>query len=429
MLSLLQSALQQHIDAGIPDEPGMYRISLAWTPGLAATLLDWLNLSPLYPQFYWQDRHGDAEAAACGGLKIFNRLAQAQAFLAANAHEPLLRLWGLNAFGSSEDGSESCLFLPRLTWQREQESHQLIINLASDTSLRDDALDFARQLSRFPASAPLQPFDVSEIAASHQPEQPQWRQMITGALQALSRGEFAKVVLARRTRLDLSGNLSPVALMAASKQVNYQCYHFMLRWSPRQAFLGSSRGNRLDTEALAGTVAASQAAATAAQLADWLMNDDKNQRENLLVVDDICQRLHPAAVSLDVTPPEIVSLRTVQHLRRTIMAQLDCQDDARCLSMLQPTAAVSGLPREAARRFIAEHEPFERRWYAGSAGYLSLPLAEFCVSLRCALVEHHSVWLYAGAGIVEGSDPDQEWREIDNKAASMRTLFTAGPSK
>ncbi|MBN6248471.1 chorismate-binding protein, partial [Escherichia coli] len=78
---------------------------------------------------------------------------------------------------------------------------------------------------------------------------------------------------------------------------------------------------------------------------------------------------------------------------------------------------VCGLPRSIARTFIRQHEHFERRWYAGSAGYLSLPHAEFAVSLRCGELHDDALTLYAGAGVVAGSDPLQEWAEIENKAA------------
>ncbi|MFW8188802.1 chorismate-binding protein, partial [Klebsiella pneumoniae] len=77
--------------------------------------------------------------------------------------------------------------------------------------------------------------------------------------------------------------------------------------------------------------------------------DAKNQRENMLVVDDICQRLQGGTHSLDVTSAEILRLRKVQHLRRSIHAVLTYVDDADCLQRLQPTAAVAGLPRQAAR--------------------------------------------------------------------------------
>ncbi|MDG0557088.1 chorismate-binding protein, partial [Klebsiella quasipneumoniae] len=98
-------------------------------------------------------------------------------------------------------------------------------------------------------------------------------------------------------------------------------------------------------------------------------------------------------------------------------------DDSRCLLQLQPTAAVAGLPRRAALAFIQRHEPFSREWYAGSAGYLSLAQSEFCVALRSAKVDNDTLRLYAGAGIVSGSDALQEWQEIDNKAAGLRSLL------
>ncbi len=430
MLSLLKTSLQQHIDAGLTADPGLYQILIPWTPGAHAPMLDWLNASALYPQFYWQDRDGAQETAAAGELMRFSCPERAEAFLAQHPAFPALRLWGLNAFGAGGDEPESCLFLPRLTWQREGAAHQLILNLASPVSVLADAQAFLAFLRQSAPARASQPWSVRLQDAVHQPEWPQWREMVTQALASLGQDGLAKVVLARRTRLGFSGHLSPTALMDASRRVNHHCYHFMLAWSAQRAFLGSSperlyrrRRDRLDTEALAGTVASHSPSASAEQLADWLMSDDKNQRENLLVVDDICQRLRPAAVSLDVMAPEIVRLRTVQHLRRTILARLNCASDARCLAMLQPTAAVAGLPRGAARVFIARHEPFDRQWYAGSAGYLSAARSEFCVSLRCALLEGQAAWLYAGAGIVDGSDPEQEWREIDNKAAGMRTLF------
>ena len=161
----------------------------------------------------------------------------------------------------------------------------------------------------------------------------------------------------------------------------------------------------------------------AQRLGEWLLNDDKNQRENMLVVEDICQRLQHSTQTLEVLPAQVVRLRKVQHLRRCIWTELKQADDEQCLHMLQPTAAVAGLPRQPAREFIQKVEPFNREWYAGSAGYLSPDQSEFCVALRSARVQDDSLRLYAGAGIVSGSDPEQEWQEIENKAAGLRSLL------
>ena len=433
MLSLLKTSLQHHIDAGIPAGPGIYQITIPWSPGAHVPMLDWLNSSPLYPQFYWQDRQGIQETAACGQLAVFSQLGQAEAFLAEHGASSSLRLWGLNAFGRGDGAPESYLFLPRLIWRRERDNHALIINLASRVSLHADAKACLAMLETLSPAQGLRPWSARLLEAIHLPAKRQWQRLVSLALDSFAQGALTKVVLARRTRLVFDQVLNPAALMAASRRVNHDCYHFMLAWSPGRAFLGSSperlyrrRLDQLDTEALAGTVASQSPTATPEQLADWLMKDDKNQRENLLVVDDICQRLRTVANSLDVMPPEIVRLRTVQHLRRTIQARLTRVGEASCLSMLQPTAAVAGLPRAAARDFIARHEPFDRQWYAGSAGYLSTGQTEFCVSLRCAQLEQQELWLYAGAGIVVGSDAEEEWREVDNKAAGMRNLLVDG---
>lgn len=142
----------------------------------------------------------------------------------------------------------------------------------------------------------------------------------------------------------------------------------------------------------------------------------------MLVVEDICQRLQADTQTLDVLPPQVLRLRKVQHLRRCIWTALNKADDVICLHQLQPTAAVAGLPRDLARQFIARHEPFTREWYAGSAGYL-FTTKRILRFPALSKISGNVVRLYAGAGIVRGSDPEQEWQEIDNKAAGLRTLL------
>lgn len=135
----------------------------------------------------------------------------------------------------------------------------------------------------------------------------------------------------------------------------------------------------------------------------------------MLVVEDICQRLQRAVSTLEVLPPHIVRLRKVQHLRRCIWTELKSEDDAQCLSLLQPTAAVAGFPARAARAFIQQAEPFEREWYAGSAGYLSLRQSEFCVALRCAKISGDNVRLYAGRGLWQAPIRHKSGRKLKIK--------------
>lgn len=432
-LSDLLRHLQQDLRESQPERAGFRQITRSLTLSEASELLPWLATQPVYPQFYWQHRQDREEAAVCGSVCGFRRLQDAEAFLAQHQCDPTVRVWGLNAFNATKEGGASSsgyLFLPRVELRRQDDTLSLSINLFSDTALQQDAAEASAFINLLlpPASPPPLLAEVQSVG--HQPERQGWIDLLQRALHDINIGLMEKVVLARTTTLTLTQPLQATTFMAASRAVNHHCFHFMLAHDARHAFLGSSperlyrrRGSELETEALAGTVASDSDTNKAAELADWLMNDTKNQCENMLVVDDICQRLQQSALSLDVMPAEIVRLRKVQHLRRTIHATLGTTSDSACLNALQPTAAVAGLPRQEARRFIAEHEPFERGWYAGSAGYLSRQQSEFSVALRSAEVRDHVLTLYAGAGIVAGSDPEQEWQELENKVAGLRSLL------
>ena len=419
-------SLMRHLSQEMPAAPGIRIYDIPFPLNDAFDALGWLASQPVWPQFYWQQRNGDEEAAVLGAVAAFSSLESAQQFLHQHDNHPDLRIWGLNAF----EPQRGNLLLPRLEWRRCAGVASLRLHLYSDVSLREDAAHAIAFISSLAPVKPLPALRLNLTGEQNWPEKAGWIDLIKLATQTIAGEDLDKVVLARATDLQFSQSVNAAAVMASSRRLNLNCYHFFMAFSADTAFLGSSperlyrrRDTALRTEALAGTVANHPEDHRAWQLGDWLMKDDKNQRENMLVVEDICQRLQGCTQTLDVLPPQVLRLRKVQHLRRCIWTELNQADDTLCLMQLQPTAAVAGIPRELAREFIQQNEPFEREWYAGSAGYLSLRQSEFCVSLRSAKISANVVRLYAGAGIVRGSDPEQEWQEIDNKAAGLRTLL------
>ena len=104
---------------------------------------------------------------------------------------------------------------------------------------------------------------------------------------------------------------------------------------------------------------------------------------------------------------------------------------------LHPTPAVCGRPQADAYEFLQRHEPFDRGFYAGPFGVLSSSSAEFVVGIRSALVTPpeatpaaaptRRVYLYAGVGVVHGSDADAEWRELNLKIGQFRRVLPAAP--
>ncbi|MBD2780707.1 isochorismate synthase MenF [Xenorhabdus sp. CUL] len=415
-------------------EVGIQSFSFALPAGNNAHWLEWLATQQHYPQFYWQHRDGHEEVVACGKIRLFSNVTDAEQFLRQHGQFPQMRMWGLNAWDKvvmaqhgDVIGGESYLFLPRLEMRRHQGENRLYINIDGKADI-ENACQFLNQLLPPDSFLPLQ---TAILKATHTPESAQWNILLKTALDAIEQNKMEKVVMARKSELRLNSPLQAAQFMATSRQVNHRCYHFMLAFGPYHAFVASTperlyhrKKLQFYTEALAGTVVNSEDDHQAEALAKWLLEDKKNQHENLIVVDDICQRLQGGVSRVDVSPPDVIRLRKVQHLRRPIHGVLTQACDSDCLRRLQPTAAVAGLPRDAALQFLAEHEPFNREWYAGSAGYLCLEESEFAVSLRCAHINNDLLSLYAGAGIVSGSDPEQEWIEIENKAAGLRTLLT-----
>ncbi|HED2261745.1 TPA: isochorismate synthase MenF [Citrobacter freundii] len=419
-------SLMRHLSQEMPAAPGIRIYDIPFPLNDAFDALGWLASQPVWPQFYWQQRNGDEEAAVLGAVAAFSSLESAQQFLHQHDNHPDLRIWGLNAF----EPQRGNLLLPRLEWRRCAGVASLRLHLYSDVSLREDAAHAIAFISSLAPVKPLPALRLNLTGEQNWPDKAGWTNLIKLATQTIAGEDLDKVVLARATDLQFSQSVNAAAVMASSRRLNLNCYHFFMAFSADSAFLGSSperlyrrRDTALRTEALAGTVTNHPEDHRAWQLGEWLMKDDKNQRENMLVVEDICQRLQGCTQTLDVLPPQVLRLRKVQHLRRCIWTELNQADDTLCLMQLQPTAAVAGIPRELAREFIQQNEPFEREWYAGSAGYLSRHQSEFCVSLRSAKISANVVRLYAGAGIVRGSDPEQEWQEIDNKAAGLRTLL------
>jgi menaquinone-specific isochorismate synthase len=156
-----------------------------------------------------------------------------------------------------------------------------------------------------------------------------------------------------------------------------------------------------------------------------LLENEKERREQALVVEDISRSLAPLCDDLRADEePSVLRLAFGQHLVTKFRATLrEETGDADLLQNLHPTAAVGGVPTEKALRAIARLEPFDRGWYAGPVGWVTRDCAQFAVGIRSALVFRNSLHLFAGAGIVKGSSAQNEWAEVENKVSDFLALL------
>ncbi|MDR0588115.1 MAG: isochorismate synthase [Burkholderiales bacterium] len=416
-------------------------------------LLSLLHVQSDYPKLFWMPRDtdhahgenkGDHYCATVGAVKIYNNIDSAMDSAAHHgrnrALHPDLRLWGINAFplpaSDAQKGIHDFWFLPRFEWRVLGQTLTLFCHIASQSAVASNIISDAHEaLAALDCLTPpvghLPDFDHHGSLDQVLPDRRAWNTIITRALAMIDTEQFKKVVPARRVAYTFEHDVSPESVVAESLIKNRHCYHFMIAFSSARAFLGATperlfrrEGQTLLTEALAGTTKNAANHHDAQQLANALKHDPKNVHEHQFVIDDITERLSEVTDTLNVSPMEVVRLRNIQHLRSTITAHLSNADDALCVRRLQPTAAVAGLPRAAALKFIAMNEPFPREWYAGSIGYHGKDDAEFAVTLRSALIDRNRVFFYAGCGIVEGSNDEEEWQELNNKTAALGSLFS-----
>ena len=113
----------------------------------------------------------------------------------------------------------------------------------------------------------------------------------------------------------------------------------------------------------------------------------------------------------------------MQHLHQSCTAQLETIDDAALLSSLHPTPALCGTPKEKAFSLIRELEPFERGLYGGVLGWTTDEESEWIVAIRSCFLHGNVATLFSAAGIVEGSHPEEEWDELNQKLKLYDGIF------
>ncbi|OOF35574.1 isochorismate synthase [Rodentibacter heidelbergensis] len=411
--SQLSLQIEQYLQQGKKDIE-RFQVNIA-----NINLLAWLKSQTTYPQFYLHFRDENKSMAALGEVRKFTSLNLAQEFIEAS-HFPLVG--GLQFQGSGQ------FILPQLLLETEKQNTIISCFVEGETSAQR-ALAQLKTLPKMTALCPL-PKQIP-LHTEQQANQPMWCDWVNQALYEIKQGELTKLVLANETVFHLKQPVNPYNFLAESEKQNQGCYHFLWAENPHSTFIGSTperlfarEYNLFLTEALAGTAPITADLKENQQQAQWLLNDEKNLNENWLVVQDISQNIQAMVESFDVSEVELKPLRKVQHLLRKIRANLSAHyRDSALLKAIHPTAAVSGLPQQQARMILSEIETFDRGWYAGTLGVMSEAYSEFCVAIRSAFIERNRIRVFAGAGIVEGSEPLAEWQEIERKASGLISLF------
>jgi menaquinone-specific isochorismate synthase len=276
---------------------------------------------------------------------------------------------------------------------------------------------------------PLELPDSFRLSA-HMPH-PQWKALIRRTVAEMEAGSFDKVVLARRVDVEANGAFVLHEALARLEHLYPSCtvFHCAGFAGASPETLVSRSGREVVSHPLAGTIARSGDSTTDDALLAGLMASAKDRREHQLVVDAIAALLEPLCSQLEVPAvPSVLALRNVSHLGTRLRGTLrDASGplgrpptSLELAAVLQPTPAVGGHPTGPALRWQRDNEGFDRGYYAGPVGWVDhRGDGAWALGLRSADIGGHRAALYAGSGIVVGSDPDGELAETQLKLQAL----------
>ncbi len=264
----------------------------------------------------------------------------------------------------------------------------------------------------------------------------EWEGGVRAVLAALARGDVAKVVLARTRDVTLPGPVELSRVLRFLRHENRMAHVYLMDMEPGRVLLGAApeilgslREGRFSATAVAGSAPRGGDDAQDQALARRLLASGKDREEHRLTAEEMVEVLEGRLLAMEVEEePHVLTLARIQHLETRIKGVAPPHTHILSLvEALHPTPAVCGRPRDRALTLIREAEPFRRGWYAGPVGWFNgAGEGEFVPALRSAVGGGREWRLFAGAGIVTGSDPAAEWDETALKFEPALRALAAG---
>ena len=259
-----------------------------------------------------------------------------------------------------------------------------------------------------------------------------WREVVGASLAAVRTGRLRKVVPARRLKVVAARPFSSKDLVVnlidgpARGTVLLYRYADVFFCGCTPELLVRKRGDAVESMCLAGTCAVGNDEEERERLAAALLADAKNRTEHGHVVRFIREVFDRTCYDVEIPPePGILALDHVQHLHTPARARmLEGVDLWTMMGDVHPTPATAGSPVGEAKMLLRRIEGFNRGFFAGACGFVDgAGDGEFSVALRTGVFDGEVGYVFAGCGIVEGSDADEEYEETTMKLQTVLTAF------
>ena len=260
-----------------------------------------------------------------------------------------------------------------------------------------------------------------------------WQDRVARAIEKIKGGKLEKVVLARFTTAYSDSVIESRSLL------KYLSNEYPSTWIYSNAgFVGATpellvrlSKSLITSRILAGTIRKTGDDQRDLALAGSLARSSKDLEEHEYAVRSVADALAPFCSSMNVPEsPFVLHLSNVMHLATDVTGVLSDNsspaDIFELAARLHPSAAVCGTPTEVAKRTIDEIEGISRGRYAGPVGWIDAKGdGELGIALRCGQIssDKKSIRIFAGCGIVAGSDPEREYAESQAKLLPMRSAL------
>lgn len=401
----------------VPDIPNLLSLlpadgGLAWVKGSTTNQMGIIG---------W----GEVARSSFNGPERFSRAQRwwTQQCLISHGDEPI----AFASFAFDKDPGNSVLVIPEIAISRDENGTRLTITSSdaiSDSFLAKVVDEIVRprivvqginNVTWLPGSRPIS----------------EWQSAVDTAVARINAGELDKVVLARDIVAQLDQPIHIGALLTRLNESFPECWTFCVDGlvGATPELLIRRAGEHVTSRVLAGTMRRSRDTDRDGQLAAELLDSDKDQEEHVYAVESVAAALATHCTDLNVPDrPFILRLANVQHLATDVTGELvDAAPALALAASLHPTAAVCGTPTERASHVIRELEGMDRGRYSAPVGWLAANGdGEFGIALRCALVEtadRKTLRLFAGCGIVAGSNGESEVAESQAKFAAMKSAL------
>lgn len=394
------------------------------------------NFSDFSQKIYWRDRENNefliigflidqsADYTERANIDEFR-----EAFFFANPGLDIFEAGSFNDTGNTsnwEGYGYYRIIVPHFILHQKPKDRQVIIKeyqsdyYSKETKLNKEKVIASLRKSKAPEINTFLDIDSRKDI----PDQKTWEEQILQITNKIKSGALSKAVLSRQTTFSITNSSGVYSLFRFMVNANPNSYSYFFQQKTDHIFLGVSPerlckivGNKILTEALAGSIHRDKDSVINTGLKNSLLNDQKNIEEHKWVkvyvdevLNEVCQRF-----TWNLSP-EIKSQYSIHHLQQE--AEGVMKDEIKIENVIQklsPTPAVCGIPKDRSYQLISEMEKHSRGWYSGYIGIRNATHADFAVALRCALINKLKCSLYTGVGVVLNSEGEKEWKELEHK--------------